>query len=168
MKTFKFAWEEESINNFWNMYSEVIPKEYFSKKFGGGILRFVKSHIKLQRRVLDFGCEPGWLLKRLANISNIKLCGVDYSNVNVSIAKEQLNSYKNFDSVELLSESFFKNNHNSFNIVFLIECLEHILPSENQNFLREIGSLFASQGKIVINRIVTELKFFISNVFIFN
>lgn len=38
MKTFKFDWEEESISNFLDMYSEVMPNEYFAKKFGGDIL----------------------------------------------------------------------------------------------------------------------------------
>ena len=47
-------------------------------------------------------------------------------------------------------ESFFAKNHSAFDCVFLIECLEHILPEENQKFFHRISALVAPQGKIII------------------
>ena len=116
------------------MYSEVMPEGYFSKKFGNDILRIAKKNLGFQGRILDFGCGPGFLLNKLVNIPNSKLYGVDASEENVLMTRQRLGGYKNFCFAELISESFFAKNHSAFDCVFLIECLEHILPEENQKF----------------------------------
>lgn len=110
----------------------------------------VKRHIKPQERVLDFGCGPGFLLEKIANALAVKLYVVDTSSENVTLAKQRLSSRKNFGFVELLSENFFKKNQSTFDVVFLIECLEHIPSQETQNILCKISSLLTQGGRIII------------------
>lgn len=147
MKSFRFEWDENSISSFWDMYSDNFGFCYFSKKFGKDLTDFVEKNLKIQGDVLDFGCGPGFLLEKMACRKGLRLFGVDSSFENVRLTKERLSRYKAFGGCEKISHSFFSENSGKF-MIFLIECIEHVMPSALSDYLK-IRSLMKNCRKCV-------------------
>ena len=147
MKCFKFIWTHESIGIFWNEYSNRMPVGYFSQKFGNDIIRLTKKHIN--GNVLDFGCGPGFLLEKMRNM-RVNLFGVDYSNENVKITTQRLSNQRNFKGCEQIAQSFFDKNKSKFDTIFMVECIEHIIPEELPDYIKNISCLLKDHGKIIV------------------
>lgn len=149
MKPFIYKWTHESVKDFWDGVSVQWPDEYAGLFCGKHIVRFAQKHIKLDGDILDFGCGRGYMFTYLKNPA-AKLYIADQSPEEVKYAKELLSSQSNFVGGEVISPTFFEKFHNHFQVIFLSEVLEHVLPEDLPEFIKNIYGLMKDQGYLII------------------
>jgi SAM-dependent methyltransferase len=145
-------WTGSKIARFWNQYSGLAAREdaYFSKQVGSSLLRMVRRHgVSLGGNLLDFGCGPGHLLELLAKYGG-SYQGVDFSPVSVDAARRRLSGRRGFSGVASVEALPTPLAQAQFDVVFLIETVEHLLPEQREATLREVHRLLRTGGKLVV------------------
>lgn len=97
--------------------------------------------------LLDVGCGDGYLLQHLASRRNKKFLGIDYSSKCIGMAKS-LNKYFNveYEVIDIISEQL----DDRFDVVTLIETLEHIKPEKVNIFLQSIYKALSVNGSFIL------------------
>lgn len=142
----KVNWTKEKVLRFWDYMAENHPEDYWSKATGKELIDFINKRIPLRGLAIDYGCGVGFLLGHLLD-KKIASLGIETSE------KSALEVKKKFRD-----DPFFKgvfNNHSlledqSANFVFLAEVIEHLLPDELQNALREIHKILKPDGYLIV------------------
>ncbi len=117
-------------------------------------LSFFKPFIK--GKILDFGCGQGEFTY-IASKYCSSVCGIDCSEIAINKAK---NSYPEIDFQLLGESSKFTYPDESFDAIFMIDVLEHILDTET--LLEETNRVLKSNGHLLIaTSQLTRLKLFI-------
>lgn len=112
-----------------------------------GYLHFIISQIKKIQfsNLLDIGCGDGKLLYDLSKEINSKdYVGIDYSERAILFAKA-MSPYTKFVSGDITTMNLGK-----FDIITLIETLEHIPLNLVSNFIKSIHNHIASNGTLLI------------------
>ena len=145
-------WTGGKIARFWNQYAALADRDetYFSKLVGSSLLRVLRRNgVSLTGRVLDFGCGRGDLLALIANYGG-RYQGVDYSAVSVDAARSRLAGRAGFAGVQQIEAMPISLPGAHFDVILLIETIEHLLPDQRQETLREIARLLAPNGTLVV------------------
>lgn len=114
--------------------------------------------------VIDFGCGDGFFLPSLTNYFS-HVVGIDQQQQNITIASEwvkqlEINNVDLICNQGLTSQELKRELSNKrYDIIFLLEVLEHIGDSDNPKssnpirikFLKEIFELISDNGLIVIS-----------------
>jgi len=143
-------WTDEVTQRFWD-YKVTENHPYFTEEAGLGIIKMLKQKIELKGNILDYGCGNGTMIDYLSkdNPDN-KIYGLDFSNDSVekSIVKNQNN--KNVEKIIHFSgiEANFKDNF--FDVILLIETIEHLKTDILTNTLNIINKLLKPGGYIVV------------------
>ncbi|MBP6881379.1 MAG: class I SAM-dependent methyltransferase [Candidatus Pacebacteria bacterium] len=98
-------------------------------------------------RILDVGCGDARFLKELKDKNYHDLHGIDYSEKAISFARLLLPEVI-FSSADLTKGTSYSNNH--FDVVFMIETLEHIIPDEIPSILKEIQRMLKPGGEFIV------------------
>jgi len=98
-------------------------------------------------RILDAGCGDARFLKELQECGNYELHGSDYSEQAVAFARLLINGVR-FSTNDLTKRTEYPDNH--FDVIFLIETLEHIIPEEIPNLMRELRRILKPGGELII------------------
>lgn len=154
MKTIKYKeeqdWTDEVTQRFWdNMVSDDVL--YFGEAVGLGIVKLVKQKIELKGKILDYGCGNGNFMNYLSiEYPNNEIYGLDFSQVSVekSILKNKGNT--NVKSIINFSELDKNFTDNSFDIIFLIETIEHLRTDILNNTLNIIHRLLKPGGYFIV------------------
>jgi len=108
------------------------------------------SSSKKGENILDFGCGRGEMLVRSAQ-TKANTFGVDYASCAIKLSKEAL--LKNNLKAEVLKikdqRLFFKDNF--FDVVFLLDVVEHLYPQELEKTLAEVKRVLRPQGRLIIH-----------------
>jgi len=99
--------------------------------------------------LLDVGCGDGRLLYEFSQrYSGYQIAGIDYSQRAIDFAKIMMRGTK----VECMRGDIKDQNlfDNKFNIITLIETLEHIKLDEIKSFIRGIDHYLAEDGSLII------------------
>jgi len=97
--------------------------------------------------LIDVGCGDGKLLNEIYNKYPQKLLfGIDYSKRAIKYAI-LMNPNLRYICGDILEGKFIKN---QFNVVTLIEVLEHIYPYYIDNFIKALYNLTKTQGSLII------------------
>ena len=100
--------------------------------------------IKNRKKHLDFGCGPGTFI---GNYSKIKSVGVDISKVQIDFAdKKYGDKFKFYNSIE--HEKGF--NEQNFDVITMIELVEHLTDSEILKLLDDLYNLLEKDGILVL------------------
>ncbi|MBP5190976.1 MAG: class I SAM-dependent methyltransferase [Opitutales bacterium] len=152
MKSFRYQWTEESVRNYFDMWSDgrFAPQEDSATTLKKELLRILRKHVHLKGKILDFGCGYGDLLSGIQE-KNCQLYGVDYSPERVKKANQTLASQKNFCKVELFSPNFFERNKNQFDTILSTAVLEHLFPEKLPSTVKALCDCLKPKGKIFIN-----------------
>jgi 2-polyprenyl-3-methyl-5-hydroxy-6-metoxy-1,4-benzoquinol methylase len=151
-KPHKVEWTREKGERFWSHFGAKPVGEvgYWSKEFGGSLLAVLQhAGMKLSGRILDFGCGHGHLMQHLA-ARGLASHGADFSRDNVAAvnglsAREPL--ITGADWIEQLPTTLADD---SFDIVFFVETIEHLLDGDLERTMRELRRLLRPGGTIVI------------------
>ncbi|MFA6857188.1 MAG: methyltransferase domain-containing protein [Treponema sp.] len=98
------------------------------------------------KKVVDFGCGPGFITKYICQLTNCKIIGVDISEVGIEIAKKN-NINKNINYI-CSDVDFFRKYTNEFDCVLLID--SHYFIDNFCDYLEVISKSLSKNGKIVI------------------
>jgi 2-polyprenyl-3-methyl-5-hydroxy-6-metoxy-1,4-benzoquinol methylase len=95
------------------------------------------------KKVLDFGCDSGWLANKIKKAAPEKqVFGAD---INTAALKHAKKWYKKVEFYEINKEFFKKN---KFDIVIVSHVLEHI--KEREDFMKNLSKILSNNGKIII------------------
>ncbi len=145
------VWTAERSRRFWDFISTSPAYEdlYFSRRVGDALLGFARAHgVPLGGRVLDFGCGPGYLLEKMA-ARGIAAEGVDFSRESVEKARQRLGAGA-AGRVRLAEAIPTTLAAGSFDAVFLVETVEHLLDDDLEPTLAELRRLTRPGGDIVV------------------
>lgn len=108
---------------------------------------FFAQHILKSDRVLDIGCGPGTFLGNL--ISFAKGVGIDISNSQIDYANKhyqsEICSFKSFDGNRCPYDDA------TFDVVTLVEVIEHLTPETVENLLMEAFRVLKPEGRLFLS-----------------
>jgi SAM-dependent methyltransferase len=145
-------WTPEHIRRLWDWYSTNphIQASYFSFLVGNGIVNFLEATGKLRGRALDYGCGLGYLLSHFLKKNKLECYGVDFSEESVLKAKIRLGSHPNFREVVAIHNQSVPYPDNFFDVITLVETIEHLSNEKAIEVLGEIKRLVKPGGIILI------------------
>jgi 2-polyprenyl-3-methyl-5-hydroxy-6-metoxy-1,4-benzoquinol methylase len=101
-------------------------------------------------RILDIGCGDGRLINELAGrFRDRSFTGVDYSQRAIALAE----LYREYDNVRFISGNLSNSGllrTDSYDLVTLIEVLEHIPMQEAEDFVRRVFSMVRCGGMLLV------------------
>ncbi len=146
------VWTRDKSRRWWDQSTSRtgFHEQYFSRVAGDSLLRFVESAgVSLRGRVLDFGCGPGYLLEKLA-ARGVECHGIEFSPEAVEKARNRLSAQRVAGTVELASGIPTPLESSSFDAVFFLETLEHLLEDERDTTVAELGRIVRPGGTVIV------------------
>ncbi len=146
------VWNRQHSERFWNFLSarEDYDTNNFSNLVGDTLIKLArKQRVPLSGKVLDFGCGPGILLEKLLT-AGATCQGVEISPATAKMATQRLQHEPQFLGVTLLEDLPLPMENNSFDVIFLLETIEHLLNDELNVVLRELWRMLKPGGYIII------------------
>lgn len=152
-KKVEHDWQTEHIASFWDWCSRspLRQRSYFTAQVGSGICEFLQRHVPLQGRLLDFGCGAGHLLDVLLQKSDgLEGYGLEFSCKSAEATEQRLAGKSNWRGVRCAEElpAPFPADH--FQIITLIETIEHLKEDALYATLGELHRLLAPGGRLLI------------------
>jgi SAM-dependent methyltransferase len=108
---------------------------------------FFAQRIKSSDRVLDIGCGPGTFLGNLESFT--KGCGIDISPSQIDYANEHYGSVN--CSFECFDGNHLPYENNSFDVVTLVEVIEHLLPETVETLFSEAYRVLKNNGRLYVS-----------------
>lgn len=143
-------WDEVKIARLWNYHASV-GAGYFSDKHGERILKLSGLPLREAFRVLDFGCGPGFLWRHLGRLgSRWRYTGMDVSEDSVALLNQLAGGAANFDGAHQLKDLPSGLPAQAYDVVVMIEVLEHLDDARLDATLREVARLLRPGGMLLI------------------
>ncbi|MBN2078985.1 MAG: class I SAM-dependent methyltransferase [Spirochaetes bacterium] len=142
-------WNDTKINNFWDWISKNKHANWFTKLQGKSIITYVRQNIPLKGNILDYGSGKGYLLSYLMDY-NVRLFGCDFSRESIDYIKNKFNKFPKFENALFIRKFPTKFKDGQFDIVFLIETIEHLTDAYYDSTLNEIHRILKKGGHIII------------------
>jgi SAM-dependent methyltransferase len=142
------VWTPEKIADTWDFFSEALGGGdlYFSSHAGRFIVERVDNELHLKgKRVLDFGCGRGDLMAHMF-AQGIAAEGMEFSPESKRIASERFAGEPLFGGVAGPGELADA----SFDVVLLVEVIEHLLDDQIEPTLAEVRRLLRPGGRVVV------------------
>ncbi len=143
-------WTDEVTARFWD-YKVTENHPYFTEEVGKGIIKLVKSKLNLSGDILDYGCGNGTMIHYLAkeNEDN-SISGLDFSHESVTASMKKNSGLSNVKKIIHFSELNTHFKENSFDVVLLIETIEHLRSDLLNDTLHTIYKLLKPGGHLVV------------------
>lgn len=151
-------WTSEKVRRVWDYFGsqEAFRSLYFSAHSGAEIVARADRHVALLGRdVLDFGTGRGDLLAVLFE-RGVAARGVEFSRESADAAALRFAGQPLFRGVEVAAALPTPYPAESFDVVFLVEVVEHLLDAELLATVREVGRLLRGGGSVVVTTPNTE------------
>jgi 2-polyprenyl-3-methyl-5-hydroxy-6-metoxy-1,4-benzoquinol methylase len=145
-------WTREKSSRWWDETSSRHQDRYFSQRYGAALIGLVQLFgVRNLRRsqVLDFGCGSGYLLDALLS-RNIPCAGADFSEDSVSVVEKRLGDNTLFQGVQLVRGLPTNIADGSYDTVFLIEAIEHLLDDDLEATLTELHRIVRPGGVLIV------------------
>lgn len=140
----RIVWNEDLINSFWNgVSSSPMDNLSFGKNAGLELFKTVKKHIPEDGIILDYGCGGGDFLKILLD-HGYKSAAFDPAFARSEKVLQNLNSYNNF--LGFIEEG----NKLQFDVIFLVEVIEHLLPEHFDKVVDRVNALIKAGGILIV------------------
>jgi SAM-dependent methyltransferase len=145
-------WTPAKIARFWDaLGSSTLDADlYFSKQVGDALIDLVARAVPLRTaRVLDYGSGPGYLVEKLVK-SGITTAALDTSPASVAALQTRLGGHSKFLGAVLSNAIHNPLADNTFDVIFFLETLEHLLPDQITPTLSEIRRLLHPGGYLIL------------------
>lgn len=140
------TWTHESIKCFWDFESN-FPENYFAFQHGKKLLGHILPYINNNDKVLDYGAGKGFFTQELLS-KGIKTATFDLSKESSKASKNKFRNHASY--IGSFDNNTIKENRNQFDIIFLIEVIEHLESDTRTLVLEQIHSLLKDNGLLVI------------------
>jgi SAM-dependent methyltransferase len=154
-KEHEIEWNDEKVGRIWNYYSKTHPYKdnYFSEASGGKVVEIlVKEEEFISPVILDFGGGKGFMFEHCKKyLNDFEYFNADFSMDSVNASKKRLHDNREFQDSIYIERLPLKIEDNSFDIIFLIEVLEHLNDEYLDSTLYEIHRLLKPNGKLVLS-----------------
>jgi 2-polyprenyl-3-methyl-5-hydroxy-6-metoxy-1,4-benzoquinol methylase len=147
----ELEWTLAKIARFWDEQSAdpIHAASYFSSYAGKAIAARIDKAIGLRgRRVLDFGSGRGDLLAHLFRLGAPAM-GLEFSERSAEVVKDRFAAEPLFRGVNVADALPSPLCDASFDAVFLVEVLEHLLDEQLEPTLDEVSRLLVPGGHVV-------------------
>lgn len=152
-KEHELEWTDEKVNRFWNFYTKnpIYDNWWFTKIVGEAIVNISKKFIKKDANILDYGTGKGFLIEHLLNQKFNKVTACDFSDESVIHINKAFKNRQGFVNCEQIKglPSHFESNH--FDVVYLLEVIEHLSIEYYDNTLKELNRLLKKDGICIIS-----------------
>jgi 2-polyprenyl-3-methyl-5-hydroxy-6-metoxy-1,4-benzoquinol methylase len=148
-ETHDVVWTPEKIAATWDFFSKGHPESdfYFSSLAGHWIVKRLDRDLGVRgKRILDFGCGRGDLLAQFF-ARGIAAEGLEFSEESARVTSERFANEPLFGGVAVGSETLASG---SFDVVLLVEVIEHLLDAQLTPTLAEVRRLLSPGGKVVV------------------
>lgn len=145
-------WTPGKINKFFEYYESQpgIADNYFGRQRGRALLSFLMRRMKFFGQALEVGCGPGYFMEHLL-CAKIACSGADVSESAIRLVKQKFAGHPFFKGAFLMQGGVsLPVPEESFDTVFLIETIEHVLPSEVKAVFSQIRRVIRPGGRCVI------------------
>jgi SAM-dependent methyltransferase len=137
-------WSDELLASFWGYYAEHRQEDYFTRLFGDRILDLTRGFYAADATICDYGCGSGFLLEKL--LRTHRAAGCDFSEDNLAAVSRRLGNRPNLVG---MYRADAPPSHLSFDAVYAIETVEHILDLHEERFFRNLSALVRPGGVVI-------------------
>lgn len=147
----EIEWTREKAARFWRfLSSKSVETDYFSEAVGRSLIAVLQRHdVSLAGRVLDYGCGPGYLLQALLR-AGAQCEGADFDTNSLERATVLVGREPGFRGVTLLTQLPSQLPTGAYDLVLLVETLEHLLPDDLTATMAELCRLLRDGAHIVV------------------
>ncbi len=148
-ETHDVVWTPEKIAATWDFFSESLAGSdlYFSSHAGRWIVKRADRELHLRgKRILDFGCGRGDLLAHLFS-RGIAAEGLEFSEESARTTSERFAGQPLFQGIAAGPSEL---EDGSFDVILLVEVIEHLLDDQIPQALAEVHRLLAPGGRVVV------------------
>jgi 2-polyprenyl-3-methyl-5-hydroxy-6-metoxy-1,4-benzoquinol methylase len=131
-------WTPDKIERFWSWVSRdpSFGDQYFTRQVGHTLIRLLNSRIGLTgRRILDYGCGPGYLLRALHDLRiDCAYTGIDHSATSIDIVNEfgpTLPQFHRAQKPVSMTDALGE----AFDIIICCEVIEHLSDDALEDLL---------------------------------
>lgn len=142
-----FKWDEQSVKNFWD-FEAAFDDRYFTHRFGRSIVALFERDLTGKARVLDYGAGKGFLTSELLN-HGFKVSCFDLSQETTRALDMRFKSHADYEGSFTAPE--LEKNKNSFDVVFLVEVIEHLDDEPRKVVLKNVYELLRNGGIVIVS-----------------
>jgi 2-polyprenyl-3-methyl-5-hydroxy-6-metoxy-1,4-benzoquinol methylase len=152
-KPHMLEWTDEKVEKFWNFRNNYKPYDntWFTQQAGPAVLKLVNSIAPIKGKILDYGTGKGYLVDYLlTDYSNAEIYACDFTEDPAKETDQKNKDKKMFRGCNHITSLPSVYDDNYFDMVFLIETIEHLTDNYLQGTLKEIHRILKLGGTIVI------------------
>jgi 2-polyprenyl-3-methyl-5-hydroxy-6-metoxy-1,4-benzoquinol methylase len=145
-------WTPEKVSRVWDFYasSPAHRAQFFSAHSGAAIVDRAGREVGLRgKRILDFGCGRGDLLGWLFD-RGIAAGGIDFAADAVAETQQRFGGQPLFDGVQHADSLPTSAAAGAYDVVFLVEVLEHLLDDQVEGTLHEVARVLSPGGRVIV------------------
>ena len=153
----KVEWNEQTVSHFWDNIDILIENgnkqnDYFSSVYAKQVLKKINKLVDFKhKKILDYGCGQGDLIKVLCNDYQIEEAyGCDLSQKSVDIVNDSNKSCDKFRGAVKIESDAVPYGDEKFDIILLTELIEHLDDKSLKFAISEITRMLKKNGIIVI------------------
>ncbi len=139
----KIIWTSQLVEKFWNGFAQTRLVELsFSRLAGKSLITAIDHLLPMSSKILDFGAGDGDLAKLLC-ARNLKVAAYEPSAERAQLLEAKMAGIDFLGIVNADSNA-------AFDVVLMIEVIEHILDEDLDDCLKHICSLMRPGGMLIV------------------
>jgi ubiquinone/menaquinone biosynthesis C-methylase UbiE len=146
-------WTDEKVARFWNFRNNYAPYDntWFTQQAGPAVLKMANSCQSINGKVLDYGTGKGYLVDYLlSDYTKAEIYACDFTEDPAKETNRKNQGRKMFMGCNHITALPSVYEENYFDMVFLIETIEHLTDNYLHATLKEIYRILRPGGVVVI------------------
>lgn len=153
-KIHEVDWTDEKVERFWTFQNryDAFEETWFTRQVGKGIINFFRNKTEIKGTLLDYGTGKGHLVAHLLDLDPVTVYGFDFSPESKSNVDSKYKDRTNYKGTVLIrgGAEFSSFQSNFFDVVFLIEAIEHLTDKYLFPTFEEIHRILKPGGRIIV------------------